>query len=111
MSEDVALGTFIKETLTQIIMGVKNAQEAIKGENAEINPKTGSTQYPMTTAEYPIHHIDFDIAISVTNDAKAEAKIGVLSGILGMAVKGELKESNVGQHRIKFHVPISYTYK
>jgi hypothetical protein len=107
---NIELKDFIKETLVQIIEGVKAAQEETKTSNAEINAypaKIDREKHTMSGSE--IRNVEFDIAITTSKDEGAKARIGVVGGLFGGAAGADISHSNANQNRIKFSVPIQYT--
>jgi len=108
---NIELSDFVNETLVQIIKGVKQAQEySSKYEDGEINP-VARTRDGLSQSGLSIHKVQFDIAITASQGEGAKAKIGVLSGIIGLGAEAEIKQSNITQNRIKFDVPITYPLK
>ena len=105
------LSEFVKETLDQIIEGVKKAQEpTCKFEDGQINSIPKSSEN-MAFTGLSIHNIHFDVAITVAQDEGAKTKIGILTGIMGIGAEANTKESNITQNRIKIDIPISYPMK
>lgn len=109
------LKEYISRTLLEIVEGVKTAQDQAVNYGSFINP-TGlafdSRQIngrPYDFEESNISQIiDFDIAVTVQEESRDKACIGVLTGILGGKLQGESGEHNVLSHRIRFSVPILF---
>ena len=107
------LKQFVKESLLQIIQGVKEAQAESEGTGAHINPigmsimrndlkgkRFGPKDLTITET------IEFDIAVMAMEGKEAKGGIGVVTGIfsLGGGGKTEVQTSNVS--RLKFSVPV-----
>ena len=117
------IGEFVSETLSQIIDGIRSAQESEMGENekAEGGSRIGKINPPhsagdqtivkrgqlISTFGEPIQDVEFDIAVTVEESTGAKAGLRVM----GIGAGGELsaKESTVS--RIKFSVPIELPRK
>ncbi|MFQ5915048.1 MAG: hypothetical protein ACE5JS_17905 [Nitrospinota bacterium] len=109
------LEEFVAESLTQIMKGVKKAQEEL-GELGEINPRirTGSLQNAkLLTKMHPddfVQLVDFDVAVTASEGTRGElgGGIKVFSGILDVGGKaGETtSKEDVSVSRIKFCVPL-----
>jgi len=109
------LGNFISQTLTEIIDGVSTAQEYAKEKRASINPQhvnwsdtkkgffittgnVGRDESPLLTS------IDFEILLNIGEDDKVQGGLGIFAASLGVGVKGETKEYSETVNRIKFHI-------
>lgn len=108
------LKTFIKDTLIQIIEGVKEAQNATKDDKGKINPRQefyGSEMHSKTVRTSKgqiIEMVDFDVAITTAEGSGIKGGAGIIIGPVVIGTKGETSEQNTSQNRIKFHIPISY---
>jgi|BarGraIncu01121A_1022015.scaffolds.fasta_scaffold01699_5 hypothetical protein len=108
------LKEFVKETLIQIIKGVKEAQVAVKEDGGQVNPIHafyGDTTHKNTVRDSEgqvIHSIEFDVAITVKEDAGVKGGGGLVVGPVVIGTRGEMSEQNTSTNRIKFPVPISY---
>jgi hypothetical protein len=110
------LKEFVSETLTQIIEGIKDAQEKSKSHGAHINASglmrgTGSVGenavWDNRDNNY-VQPVSFDIAITAEDAAKAGAKVKVLSGIFGGEIGGEKGTKNILASRVQFTVPVLF---
>ncbi len=106
------LKDFVSETLKQVIEGVKMAQEATKESGGKINPKgiyttsTNSNPQLYTENNELVQIIEFDVAITTTEDDKTKGGVGVFVGAFGVGVQGESNNQNSAINRIQFKVPI-----
>lgn len=104
------LKTFVAESLKQIAEGIKEGQAADTG--AWICPLVTDESKPKAHApnnNYPsVQEIDFDIAVTVTEDSRAEggAKLSVVAVMLGG--KMETLSANSTVSRIRFSLPVRW---
>jgi hypothetical protein len=99
----------IKGTLTEIIGAITESQTAIQGTGAMINPQQfGKVERTHTNNDVPIFEIEFDVVVTISDSSGTKAGIGIFMAGLGVGTKGELKESNISQNRIKFQIPVAY---
>ncbi len=102
------LKTFISQTLTEIIEGVKQAQEATKESGAIINPSQSKENYICEwNGNRTIGDVQFSVGLKVEENENLNAKIGVISGIFSFGAKGENQESTSANSNIKFSVPVA----
>lgn len=108
------LKEFTKETLTQIIEGVKEANTHIESSGAFVPSSNlssigGELMYSNKDGyDHHVINVDFDVAISVS-ESKENNKGGSLK-ILDMAsVGGEKNKSyeNTSSSRIKYSIPLA----
>ena len=107
------LKEFIKQTLVQIIEGVKDAQKSVGTDNGEIIPRL-STPRNKDEISYDgriIHNIYFDVAVTVTEGTEKKGGGGIkVASFIQIEGEGKRSESNISQNRIQFHVPLTYPY-
>ena len=107
------LKDFITETLTQMMEGVKNAQEKAKEFGAIINPpseysKEDTISMRNSIGEYQrIQTVEFDV--SLTSTSTGDTKKGISVAFAGIGVEGGKgnNEQNAIMNRIKFAIPIA----
>jgi hypothetical protein len=106
---------FLSESINEIVDGVVLAQEKTRSKGAIVNPSGlnfKSEAFPMFNIDdnSATAVIDFDLAITISEDKKSETKLNVSAGIFGIGAKGDVgggsseKESNI--HRLKFKIPV-----
>ena len=101
------LQDFIKQTLVEIMNGVKDAQEATKDSGGYVAPKTTDLLKAAEVGITPRQGVEFDVALT-TSDAKGQkAGIGVFLGSFGVGGQNEAKAENLSHTRIRFSVPIA----
>jgi len=107
------LKEFVSETLTQIIAGVKKAQDKNNGDDL-INPKIaihgdkGNSIAGEVNNRNVVHDVQFDVAVTAIDSDSSKAKIGVVSGIFNAGAEGKTENKNSSVTKIKFTVPIIY---
>ena len=110
------LDEFVRQTLVDVMNGVKAAQEELHGDGSgivavkgQISPRpagrSGSTTggRPLSDIGSPIDQIEFDVA--VTAEEGAEAKGGVK--VWGLNVGGGVASKEAVVSRVKFSVPVA----
>jgi hypothetical protein len=108
------LRDFVKEALVQIIEGVRDAQDVIKKPGGKINPIQqyfGEEKHSNTIRDeggQVIHMVEFDVAITVKEDAAAKGGVGLVVGPIAIGTRADASEQNTSTNRIKFPVPITY---
>jgi hypothetical protein len=111
------LKEFVSQTLSQIIEGVKNAQDKSSELGGIVNPFLsdiadrskiiGHTYLRPDTKPQPVFPVEFDVAISTTDTTGSTAGGGIFVGAFGAGVKGQDSSSNAQVNRIRFFVPVS----
>ena len=99
-AENMELGEFITNVLSQIAIGIKDANEAVK---------TGSADEP-----YVLRHnigdsakipgVRFDVAVSIRSGKGGTAQLGVEWAGIGAGAKGGIQTGDEQVHRIQFEV-------
>ena len=97
------LQKFISESIKQICFGIREAQKEVSDEigNFPIAPAFIEGKAVYTKQQ----DIEFDIAITVTEDNKLNASGGVNIKVLDGSAKKEKSEKTENIHRINFKVP------
>ena len=107
------LKDFVADSLTQIIEGIKKAQEATAKTGAWISP-AGSNITPrketpiVQTAEGEgyLHEVRFDVAITVSDEQKAGAGAGLRVFGAKLGAEGNVAYQNAAVSRIQFAIPV-----
>src|SRR5579862_9688537 len=109
------LESFVKETLLAIVKGAAAAQNSPDRGSAKIAPLSvralGHAQNYVEAsveAEKLVKEVEFDVAITITDDSTHGGKVGVLGGIIGAGVEGASGTSKSTATRIKFCIPIAF---
>ena len=111
------LKDFVRETLLQIAQGVAEAQRALTGTTAEVNPPV-SRRFDAKTSNYgdsqsgkPIFSVEFDVAVTATEGTATKGGIGVVAGVLAVGSQGQSNAANSSVSHIKFMVPMALPYE
>lgn len=105
------LKEFVKESLSQIMEGIIEAQELSVGKKYIINPYPKKREDVYGTTEYsfkPEHavNIDFEVVLTNTDANKGKGGIGVFLGGVGVGVQNDKEENTSNMTKIKFSIPV-----
>jgi len=102
------LEEFIKETITQIVVGVKGAQESAVGYGAIVNPAkiSGTAKGARIADNYFVDFIDFEVVLTNSNEKEDKSGVGVWLGGVGIGGQRRVDEKGATLTNIKFSVPI-----
>jgi len=107
------LREFIKETLTQIALGVKDAQDAYKEYGGAVNPKgmthianatCGSYSKRPNEESIPLSDVIFEVALANDNNETSKGGIGVFLSAITLGVGGENGSSTSSINKVKFNI-------
>ena len=109
------LKDFITETLTQMMEGVKNAQEKAKRFGAVINPpsihkKENTISLGNLGENQRIQTIEFEVSLTSTSSSDTQKGISVAFAGIGLGSGKGNNEQNAIVNRIKFEIPIALPY-
>ncbi len=108
------LKDFVKDSITQIIEGIVEADDIISEKKAHVNPTYRSTTGSAIPIAGNYHMLKFNVAVTETKEAKAGAKAGVKTGIVGVFLGasaeagGAIGKGSENLSRIEFEVPVTY---
>ena len=109
------LKDFVAETLTQIVDGIKKAQENVKDKNTSINPSGIDTEHKVFTvssgATSPtkmIQMVNFDVSLTASQEGEAVGGVGVFFGSVGIGSQAKYDIGNISLNRVSFSVPIAF---
>lgn len=109
------LKEFVSESLIEIFEGAKDAQTKIKEIGGEVNPMPTGDHSLLTKQGLFIAHednrkigsyVEFDVAVTITEDTGKKAGIGIVAGIFGAGTSAQESKADTSLSRIKFKVPI-----
>ena len=107
------LKEFVTETVTQIVEGVREAQEKTGGDS--INPPLSTSAETLESKGYrvsvhgrTVQNVEFDVVVMVDEAAQAKVGAGLFVAAIGLGAKGGVETRDASVHRIRFTVPISY---
>jgi hypothetical protein len=113
------LQTFVTSTLVQIVKGIKDAQDQLKGTGAIVNPGTRG-MYSSTRDTDPaisvsgvqvyLKHVSFDVAITASDEQSAEAGAGVRVWGARLGADGKVSSENSTVSRVQFSVPVALPF-
>jgi hypothetical protein len=103
------LKQYVKETLLQIIDGVKEAQEEALKKGAIINPVNirggNATNVYINDNSVCVNNIDFEVEISTTDETNTTTGVGIYVAGLGLGTKNNDKGKNLATNKLAFSVP------
>lgn len=108
------LKEFITQTLNNIVDGIADAQAHALEKQAMINPsctvrsEETIVYHTVMGPAFTVQVIEFDIAVTVTDEDKSKGGIGVLSAVLNVGVQGEANKINNETSRVKFSIPVVF---
>lgn len=112
------LQTFIQASLVQIANGIAGANGELKETGALVNPrnlypdKNGGHNYGYIgskgEAQRLVEFVEFDVAITVSQESEKGGKIGLMVGALGVGVGGKSADENSSVSRIRFKLPVAW---
>jgi hypothetical protein len=115
-SREVDLQQFVRETLTEIVLGVNAAQDQteVEASGARINPvgiglgATPDGYLGNLPSGEAVFVVDFDLAVTVSGTGPGElaAKVQVV-GQFSAKLNGTKKSARDSTNRIKFRIPIA----
>lgn len=107
------LKEFIKETLVQLVEGVKDAQKETSDSGAVIVPDgirtSNISEYYMVAIEkvaVPVYHVDFEVALTHSDGKEDKGGIGVWFGSVGVGGQVKTDGNEVSATNVKFRIPI-----
>lgn len=111
------LRDFVAQAITQITEAVIEAQNNLRPTGARVNPRMrqllpqGEKNYAsLGWAEgesgNPVLMINFDVAVTATEETKTKGGIGVVTGVLSLGSTGATDKGNTSASRIAFQVPL-----
>lgn len=114
------LDEFISQTLTQIARGVESAATCLHDSGAVVSPACIRSAGDVRQKHYGYYSkgmdaegyerivelIEFDVAVTASQETGTKSGIGVVTGILSLGSQG--KTDTIKEHvsRIKFNIPM-----
>jgi hypothetical protein len=111
----ITLEDFVSETLTQIIKGVKKAQDEAAKLGAVVSPKLEQYIYNLKEFNHKkvkgkqlTREVNFEIAITASEENQTKGGIGVfVLGIVGLGGQVQSLNASSAVNRISFTIPIN----
>lgn len=97
------LKEFIKETLTQIVEGVKDAQEACGKVGAVVNPQIDDVKDTLRQEK-----VSFEVLLSGVENNENKKGIGVWLPNVGVGVNKTEKQENSTHTKVSFEVYVQF---
>lgn len=110
--DEMDLKDFVKNTLTQIVEGVIEADKELQEKGASVNPIGGNFDQKQVGGRVwgfddgITESVNFDVALTNSEKEGTSGGIGVLLGSINLGAKGASEESVTSVTRIKFNVPL-----
>ena len=109
----IELRKFISQALIEIAGGVKDAQATVAEMRGEVAPHdmddsgheraAGRARFSLNR---PVQIVEFDVAVTVTDETGGKAGLGVMGGFVTLGASGTTMDSSQVVNRIKFTVPM-----
>jgi hypothetical protein len=101
------LDEFVKTSLEQLVSGVRQAQQAVAGMGAAINPSVRSSPPGrMHSNGTVIQDVAFDVAVTTSETGGSKAGLRVGWAAVGAGVEGKSSNEHSEVSRIKFVIPV-----
>jgi len=106
----MTLEEFVRESLEQIVKGACAAANSVTEHGALVNPSHhiveasklgGFVTGDRSRMAFPV---EFDVAVTASEEVGSQLKIGVVAGFLGAGGSGKESETSARVSRIKFSV-------
>ena len=101
------LRDFVKDTLSQLIEGVAEAQKAAAGRQATVNPFDISLESFRDRFSF----VEFDVALTSGDSKTTKGGVGVFLGALNLGSAGESSSAITSLSRIKLKIPIELPFQ
>lgn len=109
----MTLKDFIAQALSDIVLGIREAQLAIDEFHGQVNPYMLPEQIKDSTAAMGETEdgamptpVDFDIVVTTSRSEGDKGGGGIFVGGFGLGLQGESSQGSSQQSRIKFRVPL-----
>lgn len=106
----IELKEFIEETISQIVEGIKNAQERTEKLGALVNPRVSNSKGIVMVEDkyHSVQNIKFDVSLGSMSNGEGKNGFGVTFGTWGIGSITKNGEENKSVTNIKFSVPIIF---
>lgn len=113
------LKDFVKESLVQISSAIIEANEALEGTNAVVNPFNivtlsgserayGRVNDAYSEKEPVVEVVEFDVAVTTESGTQTGGGIRISVASIGLGAEGKSTGAHSNESRIKFKVPMVY---
>jgi hypothetical protein len=104
------LKEFISTTLTEIVEGIKKAQEVTKGSGAVISPWIKAEKDAHRLADGAGRHvtpIEFQVALTKSEESEGKTGIGVFFSVVGIGAHAKTDAQQESANSVKFTIPVA----
>lgn len=109
------LKDFVRETLSQITEGVREAQDGVQGAGGFVNPafrpskiNDPESHFGLMPDGQNIFMVNFDVAVSVVEGTQTDADARLqVAGFIKLGAGGASEESATTTNRVSFKVPLA----
>lgn len=113
------LKDFVRESLVQIATGIDEANKALQGTSAVVNPANiqafsteakayGRVNKAFTEKDSLVELIQFDVAVTTEAGTQTGGGIKISIASVGVGTEGKSTGSQSRESRIKFSIPMIY---
>lgn len=100
------LRTFIKKTILDLIGGVDDAQK--EAPDGSVVPEVVSSFKSVEVGISEVQAIEFEVVVRAEQNKESEAKLNVLTAVVGGGVRGQSGEESGHTATLRFKVPIRF---
>lgn len=100
------LKQFVKTAITEIVEGIVEAEEAVSGKGAHVNPRT--SKQGTRVHNNPVEVITFDIALAQSQSGEIGGKLGVFLPGAGAGIGSKIGNVASNYSRIQFKIPVMF---
>jgi hypothetical protein len=109
------LDEFVRDTIVQLVQGVKEAQTAVDETGAKVNPgeHEGSARQQYLNKNrrldlIPISNVHFEVVLTTIEEKDKKEGIGVFLASIGLGAQTSQAQSTNSLSKISFDVPIVF---
>ena len=106
----VNLQDFVRDSLVQVVAGVKEAATIASESGATVNPgviaRDQDVRAKIGRDWVPVQSIEFDIAVVAAEGTADEGKVGFFVSVVGGTLASKAETSNQITSRLRFTVPV-----
>ena len=111
-SEGMDLRRFVAEVLSEISLGIQDAQKATSNAGGAISPGRAQiflpTGDPTNHRRHLAHLVSFDVALTAVQGSDSKWGIGVVAAFFGAGAQERESQQNQTVSRVRFSVPVIY---
>ena len=107
----MTLEGFIRDSLALIVRGAIEADKEVRQHGGMVNPRPSGIvpkeAYRASALGAMTFPVSFDVAVTASEEAGSQAKIGVVAGLLGAGAAANETDSSSRVSRLKFQIYLS----